>query len=152
MGTTCIAVHKVMLLYTASVVLHGVLLSCLVLCCFVWAVLPLPCPALPCPALDIRNGDVLVQALRMLLMNSRSPSWKSTMTQMRSWLRWWAQAASALSCTPPSMRQHRRARTSIENQLGESLQSKLIVSEDNVGKSLTSGSGAAKGQLDNAEE
>ncbi len=40
----------------------------------------------------------------------------------------------------------------LENQLGESLQSKLIVSEDNVGKSLTSGSGAAKGQFDNAEE
>ncbi len=40
----------------------------------------------------------------------------------------------------------------LENQLGESLQSKLIVSEDNTGKSLTSGSGSAKGQFDNAEE
>lgn len=40
----------------------------------------------------------------------------------------------------------------LENQLGKSLQSKLIVSEDNAGKSLTSGSGAAKGQFDNAEE
>ncbi|KAL0018648.1 hypothetical protein WJX77_000007 [Trebouxia sp. C0004] len=38
----------------------------------------------------------------------------------------------------------------LENQLGESLQSKLTVSEDNAGKSLTSGSGAAKGHFDNA--
>lgn len=40
----------------------------------------------------------------------------------------------------------------LESQLGESLQSKLTVSEDNAGKSLTSGSGAAKGQFDNVEE
>ena len=47
---------------------------------------------------------------------------------------------------------HDRYQVPLQSQLGESLQSKLIVSEDNAGKSLTSGSGAAKGQFDNAEE
>ena len=47
---------------------------------------------------------------------------------------------------------HDRYHVPLEGQLGESVQAKLTVSEDNAGKSLMSGSGAAKGQFDNAEE
>ena len=45
-----------------------------------------------------------------------------------------------------------RYQVPLEGQLGKSLQAKLTVSEDNAGKSLVSGSGAAEGQFDNAEE
>ena len=40
----------------------------------------------------------------------------------------------------------------LENELGKGLRSKLNVSDENAEKSLTSGDGAAKGQLDNVEE
>jgi len=164
--------HKAMLPYTASVVLYCVGLSCSVLCCSAWASLPftcpaLPCPALPCPALPcptlpalpcqghIHGGcpyagiaHVTDEFKITKLEIYYDPN--EIMAQM---------VGSSGVC--PVMHSTKHERTShgkdkyevpLENQLGESLQSKLTVSEDNAGKSLTSGSGAAKGQFDNAEE